>query len=135
MRYRRPFTTTTVNDLAERVDAGPVRGIPVELHGRIVRGGLPGNLFDAALVLDDGAAMVPLSAARKADDLVGDVVIVRGWYRRRSAPVVEVFEVETAGGQTVRSGRLRPVRLGCAILLTVVTVAVLGTIAVHAALT
>jgi hypothetical protein len=135
VRYGRPFALTTITDLNARVDAGPVRGIPVELQGRIVRGGLPGNLFDAALVLDDGAAMVPLSAARKADDLVGAVVVVRGWYRRRRSPVLDVYEVETVDGRRVRSGRLRPLRLGCAVALTALGVIGLGLLVVGAALT
>lgn len=120
MRYpagRRPVNE--VADLLEVMEASPVRGIPVELKGRIIGRATPGDVLSPDLVLRDDSGFVPLAYfqpipfAREwfglmtAEDFIrtegnGREVTVTGWYRRMPQPVVELRTL-TDTAKNVRS--------------------------------
>jgi Zn-dependent protease with chaperone function len=114
---RYPFPHAPVDEvtgLLERLGAGPVHGIPVEVHGRIVGRDMPGYLFGSDLVLEDRSGIVALDyrspipfanaifGFRRAMTFVGQDVVVRGWYRRIPEPVIELRELRAADGERVR---------------------------------
>lgn len=116
---RYPFPHVGVDEVTSllgRMDAGPVHGIPVEARGRIVGRDTPGFVLSADLVLQDGSGLVALDyrqpipfadalfGFRKAEQFIDEEVVVRGWYRRTPNPVIELRELATADGRTVRPG-------------------------------
>jgi hypothetical protein len=114
---RYPFDFAPVNEvtsLLERIDASPVRGIPVEVRGRIVGRATPGYVFSSDLVLEDGSGIVALGYVQpvpfadalfgffRAKQFVGCDVVARGWYRRTPNPVIELRDVRAADGRRAR---------------------------------
>ncbi|HZQ85718.1 MAG TPA: M48 family metalloprotease [Acidimicrobiales bacterium] len=99
-----------VTSLLERLDASPVAGIGVELHGQIIGRGFPGYVLSPDLVVQDSSGFVPLLyrqpvpfmatlfALFRAPQWLGQDVVARGWYRRVPGPVVELRQVTAADG-------------------------------------
>jgi len=52
--------TSRVTELLTRLDASPVTGLPVEVHGRIVGRGTPGYVLSPDLVVQDESGFVPV---------------------------------------------------------------------------
>ena len=106
--------TSRVTELLTRLDASPVTGLPVEVHGRVVGRGTPGYVLSPDLVVQDESGFVPvlyqqpwpfarsLFGLLRVPDLVDTDVVVRGWYRRGPAPVLELRELVPAEGTRVR---------------------------------
>ena len=104
-----------VTQLLERIDAGPVVGIGVEVKGRIVGRGFPGYVLSPDLVVQDESGFVPLLyrqpapflatlfALLRAERYVGQEVTARGWYRRLPGPAIELRDVVAADGTRSRS--------------------------------
>jgi len=104
-----------VASLLERLDAGPVGGIAVDVRGQIIGRGFPGYVLSADLVVQDASGFVPLLyrqpvpfmaalfALFKADKYMGQEVVARGWYRRMPGPVIELREVWASDGTRSRS--------------------------------
>ena len=104
-----------VTGLLERLDASPVRGIGVEVRGRIIGRGMPGYVLSPDLVVQDESGFVPLvyrqpiPLARgffglfRAQSFLGSEVVARGWYRRLPGPAIELRELTTAEGRKARS--------------------------------
>jgi Zn-dependent protease with chaperone function len=101
-----------VASLHTRLDAGPVRGIPVDVRGEIIGRGFPGYVLSPDLVVSDASGFVPLLYRQpipfarawfgltKVRELMGEDVIARGWYRRTPSPVIEIRTVTTVGGRS-----------------------------------
>jgi hypothetical protein len=104
-----------VTSLLERLDAGPITGIPVEVRGRIIGRGTPGYLLSPDMVVQDESGFVPLLYRQpipfarawfglaKLRDYLGQQVVASGWFRRSPGPMIEVREVRAAAGQTART--------------------------------
>ena len=104
-----------VTALLTRLDAGPVTGLPTELRGRVVGRGTPGYVLSPDLVVQDGSGLVPVRYQQpwpfarsifgllRAPDLIDQEVVVRGWYRRDPAPLLELRELRAADGTRVRA--------------------------------
>jgi hypothetical protein len=114
---RYPFAFVPVDgitSLLERIDASPVRGIPVEVRGRVVGRATPGYLLSADLVLEDPSGIVALDYRQpipfadslfgffRAKQFIGDHVVASGWYRRTPDPVIELRQLHTDDGRRVR---------------------------------
>ena len=105
-RYRGTFSPAKVGDLLEDLAVSQMRPRAVELEGEIVGHGIPGAVWSADLVLQDDSGMMfvyyrsslPFGrlffAVTKADDLIGERVKLRGWYRRGIRPYVELSRIE-----------------------------------------
>jgi Zn-dependent protease with chaperone function len=119
-RVRYPFAHRRVDgvtSLLGRLDAGPVAGIPVEVHGRIVGRGLPGYVLSPDLVVADDGGFVPLDYQQpirlldslfglfRADRFLGRRVVARGWYLRGPGPHVELRDLVTVDDPEAPSGR------------------------------
>jgi hypothetical protein len=103
-----------VTKLLERNDASPVRGIPVEVRGRIVGRATPGYVLSSDLVLEDGSGIVALGYVQpvpfadalfgffRAKSFVDCDVVARGWYRRTPNPVIELRELRATDGRRAR---------------------------------
>ena len=103
-----------VTELLTRLDASPVTGLPVEVRGRVVGRGTPGYVLSPDLVVQDESGFVPvlyqqpwpfarsLFGLLRVPDLMDTDVVVRGWYRRSPAPVLELRELVPAGGRRIR---------------------------------
>jgi hypothetical protein len=101
--------------LLERLDAGPVAGIPVTVRGHIVGRGMPGYVLSPDLVVADASGFVPLLYRQplpflaslfglfQAQAFLGQEVEARGWYRRLPGPAIELRDVRAADGRRARS--------------------------------
>jgi hypothetical protein len=111
VRYPTDYTPVApVTTLLERVDAGPVAGIAVEVRGRLVGRGMPGYVLSPDLVVADQAGFVPLAYRQpvpfvasffgllRVPEWLGHEVVARGWYRRMPNPVVELRDVRAVDG-------------------------------------
>src|SRR5205085_11573317 len=111
VKYPGAFTPVPeVTGLLERLDASPVRGIGVEVRGRIIGRGMPGYVLSPDLVVQDESGFVPLLyrqplplwgslfALFRADKYFGQEVMAQGWYRRLPGPAVELRAVTAADG-------------------------------------
>ena len=104
-----------VAGLLERLDAGPVTGIPVTVKGQIVGRGMPGYVLSPDLVVADSSGFVPLLYRQpipfaaelfglfRAERFQGRQVVARGWYRRSPGPVIELRDVVAADGRRARA--------------------------------
>ena len=100
--------------LLTRLDASPVTGLPTELRGQVIGRGMPGYVLSPDLVVQDGSGFVPvlyqqpwpfarsLFGLLRVPELLDQEVVVRGWYRRNPAPVLELRELRAADGTRVR---------------------------------
>lgn len=103
-----------VTSLLERLDAGPMGGIPVKIRGRIIGRGFPGYVLSPDLVLQDGSGFVPLKYAQplpflgslfalfRAESFMGEDVVATGWYRRGPGPFLELRRVTKVDGRSAR---------------------------------
>jgi hypothetical protein len=101
--------------LLERLDAGPVAGIPVVVQGTVVGRGMPGYVLSPDLVVADDSGFVPLLYRQplpwlaelfglfRAGAFQGRDVVARGWYRRSPGPVIELRDVQAADGRRARA--------------------------------
>ena len=106
-----------VASLLERLDAGPVTGLPVSLRGRVTGRGMPGYVLSPDVVVQDDSGFVavryrqPWPLARSVFGLLrvpalqGQEVLVRGWNRRAPGPVLELRDLVPAEGARVRGWR------------------------------
>ena len=106
--------TSRVTELLTRLDASPVTGLPVELRGRVVGRGTPGYVLSPDVVVQDESGFVPVLYQQpwpfarsifgllRVPELMDTDVVVRGWYRRGPAPVLELRELVPAGGRRIR---------------------------------
>jgi len=111
-RYRYPlgFRNSTLEFCLDDPKANPIRGIPVEVEGRVIGRGVPGLFFNEDLKLDDGSALMLidyhqvlgiidlLEGIFHTKEKIGKTVKVRGWYRRMIVPYIELYELEWDGG-------------------------------------
>jgi len=118
-----------VASLIERLDAGPMGGIPVRVKGRIIGRGFPGYRLSPDLVVEDGTGFVPLVYRQpipflatlfgllRAEKFIGEDIIAYGWYRRTPGPSIELGRVFATGGREARSFTVHARYAGCAVLL------------------
>jgi Zn-dependent protease with chaperone function len=115
-RYPTEFAAVDeVTELLERLDASPVKGIGVELRGKVIGRGMPGYVLSPDLVLQDDSGFVtllyrqPIPFARawfglfQAKKWMGEEVTARGWYRRTPGPLVELRDVRADNGGRARA--------------------------------
>ncbi|HZN13628.1 MAG TPA: zinc metalloprotease HtpX [Acidimicrobiales bacterium] len=116
VRYPTNFVPVDeVTSLLERLDAGPVAGIAVELRGRVIGRGMPGYVLSPDLVIEDSSGFVPLLYRQpipfaatlfglfRVKQWLGEDVIARGWYRRMPGPSVELRDVRIDSGRRART--------------------------------
>jgi Zn-dependent protease with chaperone function len=104
-----------ITSLLERLEAGPVAGIPVEVKGWIIGRGTPGYLLSPDLVVQDHSGFVPLLYRQplpfaraffglaRVQGYLGQEVVATGWYHRSPGPVVELRDVKAADGRHTRT--------------------------------
>jgi Zn-dependent protease with chaperone function len=104
-----------ITSLLERLDAGPVAAIPVQVQGRVIGRGTPGYLLSPDMVVQDQSGFVPLVwrqpipfarawfGLKKIQAYQGQPVVAKGWYRRTPGPVIELREVHAADGRSSKT--------------------------------
>jgi Zn-dependent protease with chaperone function len=113
-RYPGQFEPVTeITALLERIDASPVRGIPVQVDGLLIGRGSPGYVLSPDMVIEDSSGFVPLLYRQpipfarawfgltRVKGLLGQRAQATGWYRRTPSPVIELKSVRAAGHQAV----------------------------------
>jgi Zn-dependent protease with chaperone function len=107
--YPTSFKPSSVVDLLADPKANPVKGRPVILEGQIIGRGQPGLFYSEDLKLQDSTGLIFLDYNQVlrminflvgllgTQQLVGQTVRVRGWYRRYALPYIEVYKLELAG--------------------------------------
>lgn len=103
-----------VAQLLTRLDVGPASGLPVELRGRVIGRGTPGYVLSPDLVVQDDSGFVPVLYQQpwpfarsifgllRVPELMDTEIVVRGWYRRAPAPVLELRDMVPDRGERVR---------------------------------
>jgi Zn-dependent protease with chaperone function len=103
-----------ITGLLERLDASPVRGVPVEVHAKVIGRGSPGYVASPDLVVEDSSGFVPLLYRQpipfarawfgltRVRSYLGQDVVARGWYLRSPGPVIELRSVRAQDGRTAR---------------------------------
>jgi hypothetical protein len=94
----------------------PLRGLPMQLQGRVIGRGNPGYRFGADLKFQDETGMMflryasrfgPLGnflfGARQAAGLIGKEGTVVGWFRRGVAPYLDLSRFQSRYGEVVTS--------------------------------
>ena len=115
VRYPTQFAVVErLTSLLTRIDASPMRGIPVNVTGTVMGRGMPGYVLSADLVIQDASGFLTLLyrqplpfwgglfALFKAQRFQGQPVQVRGWYRRGPGPYLEIKDVIAADGTRTR---------------------------------
>jgi Zn-dependent protease with chaperone function len=105
-----------ITSLLERLEAGPVAGMPVEVRGRIIGRGTPGYLLSPDMVVQDSSGFVPLLwrqpipfarawfGLTRVRRFLGQQVVATGWYRRTPGPIIEVRSVRAdVGGSDTKT--------------------------------
>jgi Zn-dependent protease with chaperone function len=130
-----------LTSLLERLEAGPVAGIPVEVRGWIVGRGTPGYLLSPDLVVQDRSGFVPLTYRQpipfaraffgltKVKGYIGQEVVAKGWYHRSPGPVIELREVKAADGRESRTWQYVATYAASAIVLAVGLIVALAGVA------
>ncbi len=122
------YDDTTVADLLGEVKVSPLKSIPCTLKGKIIGRGNPGCIFNEDFVLKDETGIIFLDynqplhifekifAIFKSRDYFEKEVTVKGWYRRSTAPYVEVYSF-TVDGKTKYCHTYKFARTMCWIIL------------------
>jgi heat shock protein HtpX len=144
VRYPTAFAPEEeVTALLERLDAGPVAGIGVEVRGQVIGRGMPGYVLSPDLVIQDASGFVPLVYRQPVPFMaslfglfrvpawLGKDVVARGWYRRMPGPVVELRDVRAADGSGRRARSFEWIAryLASAAVLTVGIIVMLASLA------
>ncbi len=118
--------------------ASPLRGLPMQLEGRVIGRGDPGYRFGSDLKLQDETGMIflryvsrfgPLGnflfGANRAGRLVGQEGMVVGWFRRGAVPYLDLARFQSRSGKVVTShpafGQALQVALGLMAALLLIT--------------
>lgn len=96
--------------------ASPLRGLPMQLEGRVIGRGDPGYRFGSDLKFQDETGMIflryasrfgPLGnflfGARQAGGVIGQEGSAVGWFRRGVAPYLDLARFQTRHGQLITS--------------------------------
>jgi heat shock protein HtpX len=107
---RRDFPQKQVVDLVQEIKVSQVRSIPCTLRGTVIGRGIPGLYWSEDLVVRDESGFIRLDYRQpfrlwemlfglfKAEQFIGQEVIVEGWYRRWPAPYCEVWRIRNVSG-------------------------------------
>ena len=103
------YTETTIKDLLGEVKVSNVTSVPCIIEGKIIGRGNPGCIFNEDFVIQDETGIIfldynqPLNiinklfALFKSKEYFEKTVKVKGWYRRSTAPYIEVKQFEVDG--------------------------------------
>ena len=103
------YKETTVKDLLNEVKVSNVTSVPCIIEGTIIGRGNPGCIFNEDFVIKDETGIIfldynqPLNvinkifALFKSQEYFDKKVKVQGWYRRSTAPYIEVKQFEVDG--------------------------------------
>jgi len=109
------FPETSVSALLSKIKVSEVRPVPATLRGRVIGRGIPGLIWCEDLVVQDKTGFMFLDYRQPlqliewvfgmfgAGRLIGQDIVVRGWYRRAPTPYLEIQSLETAEGERKRS--------------------------------
>jgi Zn-dependent protease with chaperone function len=117
LRFRYPtrsFPDMSVATLLRQVRVSDVRPVPCRLEGTIRGRGVPGLIWSDDFVMQDETGILFLDHRQplaiwewlwgwmRAGDLIGNEIVVEGWFRRAPIPYVEIHRF-TVDGETRRS--------------------------------
>jgi len=103
------FPAMRVSALIKQVKVSAVRPVPATLKGRIIGRGVPGLIWSADLVLQDETGFIFLDYRQpfgfvewlfglfRTPGIIGQEVIVKGWYRRAPMPYFEMLTLRVGG--------------------------------------
>ncbi|MGM0607193.1 MAG: M48 family metalloprotease [Candidatus Muiribacteriota bacterium] len=104
------FPTMKVSSLLKKVKVSPIRGVPVNIKGKIIGRGKPGLIWDPNFILQDDTGIVFLDYSQplailnflfgllKAGGYKGQNVQIEGWYRRAPIPYIEIKNISSPTG-------------------------------------
>jgi Zn-dependent protease with chaperone function len=103
------FPPYRVSGLIKNVKVSGIRPVPTTLKGKVIGKGVPGLIWSEDLVLQDPTGFIFLDYRQplriiellfglfRVPNLVGQEVIVKGWYRRCPMPFLEMKELLVGG--------------------------------------
>ncbi len=129
------FPEMSVSTLLRRVKVSGVRPVPCRLEGSVRGKGVPGLIWSDDFVMQDDTGIMFLDHRQplalwemiwgwlRGDSLIGEHVVVEGWFRRAPVPYVEIKHF-TVDGNT-RTSWLRHFRWATAFVVAAGGVALL----------
>jgi heat shock protein HtpX len=113
-RYRGEFESASIGALIQDMDVSQMRARAVRVEGEIVGRGVPGAFWSPDLVMRDATGMlfilyrqsIPFARilfALNADKVIGQRVVIEGWFRRGLRPYIEISSLTTEDGTTRRA--------------------------------
>jgi heat shock protein HtpX len=114
-RYHGEYESASIGALIQDVEVSQMRARAVRVEGEVVGLGVPGVFWCPDLVLRDATGMlfilyrqsIPLArllfAIMRADELIGQRVVIEGWFRRGLRPYIEMSSLTTEQGTTKRA--------------------------------
>ena len=109
------FPRSAISGLLKKVKVSAVRPVPCKIKGTVIGRGIPGYLFSEDFVIQDKTGIMfldyrqPLAIwefffsifrRKKFDNQAVEVI---GWYRRAPVPYVEVKELISENGDSIKS--------------------------------
>jgi len=103
------FPALKVSALIKKVKVSAVRPVPASLKGRIIGRGVPGLIWSADMVLQDETGFIFLDYRQpfgliewlfglfRTPGIIGQEVMVKGWYRRSPMPYFEMLSMRVGG--------------------------------------
>jgi Zn-dependent protease with chaperone function len=130
-RYtNQPTKKSNIVELMADVYASPIRGVPVQLEGKIVGRGIPGFILSEDMMLQDKTGIIYLNyeglvpffsniifALFKLEKLVGKNCKVSGWFIRGLSPRIEIKTILTEGKEIKSWVRFLGIIIGFVIIL------------------
>lgn len=104
------YPESTAAAMLKNLKVSGVRGVPVTLTGRVIGRGDPGYVFSEDFAVRDetgyllvdyaqpGRIFQLIFALTSVRDLIGQPVVVRGWYRRAPVPYLELSSYSSPAG-------------------------------------
>lgn len=101
------FLDTTVSALLKKVKVSSVRGIPMQLTGKVIGRGIPGYVFSKDFVVRDDTGIIfldyeqPLAifnfwfSIMRTRNFLDHTVTIEGWYRRAPMPYIEIYRIRS----------------------------------------
>ena len=114
-RYRGTFEDSSILNLIEDLEVSQMRPRAVRLRGKILGRGVPGAFWSPDLVLRDDTGFIFLLyrqsipfarflfAISAAEELLNEEVTIEGWFRRGTAPYVEMAKLTGPDGRVHRT--------------------------------
>ena len=132
--HKSDYKDKTVSDLLSEVKVSGVTCVPCILKGKIIGRGDPGYMFNEDFMIKDETGIIyadyntpsfiinKIFAIFKNGNNMEKEVIIKGWYKRKPVPYVEIFNFQIEGEEKVHKTGLFTFNIVLHILLLILSI-------------